>query len=147
MNRKQYYKKYYSCKYNRQPAQRKIPSADTGSKGEQRIREILKKNFCQYQEQKTFEDLKDKKPLRFDFSLEFNGKVICLIEYQGEQHFKPVSYFGGQEGFINLKKHDLMKQAFCAQNNIPLFYINYDEDLDKKLEQIIQWYSIYKWMV
>lgn len=84
MNRKQYYKKYYSCKYNRQPAQRKIPSADTGSKGEQRIREVLKKNFCQYQEQKTFEGLKDKKPLRFDFSLEFNGKVICLIEYQGE---------------------------------------------------------------
>lgn len=147
MNRKQYYKKYYSCKYNRQPAKKTIPQKDTGSKGEQRIREILNKSFCQYQEQKTFKDLKDQKPLRFDFSLEFNGKVVCLIEFQGRQHFEPVAHFGGAEGFITLKKHDIMKQNYCVKNHIPLFYINYDEDLDKKLEQIIQWYSIYKWMV
>lgn len=131
--------------YSQRPRKQRIFNENFGSRGEQRIRKILQENLCNFVEQKTFEGLKDQKPLRFDFSLEFNGKVICLIEFQGEQHFKPVDYFGGKEGFKTLQKHDIMKNQFCKKNNIPLFYIRYDDDLDEKINSIIQWYTIYKW--
>ena len=99
---------------------------------------------CNFTEQKTFKGLSDQKPLRFDFSLEFRGKVVCLIEYQGEQHYKPVDMFGGQEGFLLRQKHDKMKALYCVRNNIPLFYIRYDEDLGKAMEGIIEFYTVYK---
>lgn len=118
-----------------------------GSFGEQQIRRILQQNMCSFVEQKTFDGLKDQKPLRFDFSLEFNNKVVCLIEFQGEQHFKVIDHFGGQEGFQKRVKHDSMKFQFCQQHGIPLFYIRYDDNLEEKMTQIINWYTIYKWMV
>lgn len=142
-------KNFYPKKilYSQKPRKRIVFNEKDGSLGEQRIRKILTQNLCNFVEQKTFDGLKDQKPLRFDFSLEFNGKVVCLIEYQGEQHFKAVEHFGGMEGFQLRQKHDAMKFQYCQQHKIPLFYIRYDEDLDQRLAQIIQWYIVYKWMV
>lgn len=145
MTQKNFYPK--KILYSWKPRKHIIFNVKDGSLGEQRIRKILTQNLCNFVEQKTFDGLKDQKPLRFDFSLEFNGKVVCLIEYQGEQHFKAVEHFGGMEGFQLRQKHDAMKFQYCQQHKIPLFYIRYDEDLDQRLAQIIQWYTVFKWMV
>jgi len=79
--------------------------------------------------QKTFDDCKDKRKLAFDFYLkDFN----ILVEYDGEQHFRPVS-FGAQtnEDAINRYKytvfHDDIKNKYCKLNNIPLIRIPYWE--------------------
>jgi hypothetical protein len=42
------------------------------------------------------------------------------IEYQGEQHYKPVEIWGGEEGLVENKKRDLRKKALCEKNNVRL---------------------------
>ena len=42
------------------------------------------------------------------------------IEYQGEQHYKPVDYFGGEKAFIETQKRDKWKIDLCIKNNIKL---------------------------
>lgn len=63
------------------------------------------------------------------------------FEYQGEQHFKPVNFFGGQESFESTKKRDIRKQELCEKNGIRLIYWNYNElvniaNLKEKLKNI-----------
>jgi hypothetical protein len=48
-----------------------------------------------------------------------------LIEYQGEQHERPVDYFGGKEQFKKQKKYDELKKKYAENNNIDLLIIWY----------------------
>ena len=69
------------------------------SVGELKIIELLLKYNILFQEQYSFSDLIGKSaPLRFDFAI-FNNdnQLFCLIEFQGEQHYKPKDLFGGEE--------------------------------------------------
>ena len=63
-------------------------------------------------------------PLPFDFYL---FKYNILIEYQGEQHYKPRKKFGGEEGFKNTVIRDNIKKQYCKNNNIKLIEIPYTE--------------------
>lgn len=45
----------------------------------------------------------------------------------GEQHFRPVDYFGGLEAFDKLKKRDVIKDNYCLKNNIKLIRIPFDK--------------------
>jgi len=61
----------------------------TFSKGENLIEDCLNLLNINFQKQKTFDDLKYIRHLKFDFYLpDYN----CCIEYDGEQHFKSVKY-------------------------------------------------------
>lgn len=96
------------------------------SKGEKRIKEILKNINISFEEQFSFSDLlgeKNNKPL-FDFKLNINDKIL-LIEYQGEQHYQPINFFGEEEKFLYQKKNDERKRKYCKKNNIPLIEIPY----------------------
>lgn len=42
------------------------------------------------------------------------------IEYQGEQHYKPVDIWGGEEALKENQKRDLRKKKLCAENNVRL---------------------------
>lgn len=53
------------------------------------------------------------------------------IEYQGEQHYRPIELFGGEKGFYNTIKRDLKKKQLCKKNNIKLIYWKYDEVISK----------------
>lgn len=100
------------------------------SVGEQRIKDILDKNNIRYQQEYIFNDLKVKKHLRFDFAIfNDNNNLVCLIEYQGEQHYIPY-HFDTEERFQRRKKYDLLKKKYCQQNNLVLVEIPYT-DLDK----------------
>ena len=60
--------------------------------------------------------------LPFDF---FIPSLNCLIEYDGEQHFRPVSRFGGEEGFEKLRQRDELKNQYSKKNGIKLIRIPY----------------------
>jgi Tfp pilus assembly PilM family ATPase len=54
------------------------------------------------------------------------------VEYQGRQHFEPVSVFGGIKEFELIRKRDKIKMEYCINNDIPLKIIKYDEIVDYK---------------
>ena len=51
------------------------------------------------------------------------------IEYQGEQHFRPIGAFGGKEGHQRIKKLDRRKQLLCDENGVQLVYWRFDEPI------------------
>jgi len=99
------------------------------SKDEQKIYDLLTKENIPFIYDKKFQDCMDKAYLPFDFYI--NDKYI--VEYDGEQHFKNTKFFD----FYKCKKHDLIKNKYCFDNNIPLIRIPYDTEYtldDLKLE-------------
>lgn len=94
--------------------------------GEEKIGKILTESQISFQKEYSFSDLLgNKKPLRFDFAIFDEGKIKYLIEYQGEQHFHPIEFFGGVEQFITQQAYDNQKKKYCEDNNIPLVLISY----------------------
>ena len=70
-----------------------------GSKGERKIRFFLKKHLIRFEEQKTWNI--SGHLLRTDFYLpDFN----LIIEYNGEQHYHPIDFFGGETVFQRQQK-------------------------------------------
>lgn len=51
------------------------------------------------------------------------------FEYQGIQHYKPIEYWGGEEGFKVVQEHDERKKKLCVENSITLICVDYDEPL------------------
>ena len=93
------------------------------SKNEQKITRMLIDNNIEFATQYTFPDLKDKKPLRFDFAIFQNGILSHLIEYNGAQHYEEPKG-SWSDGFEILQKHDKMKQEYCRQHNIRLIILD-----------------------
>lgn len=114
-------------------------SKNFGSKGEIKIRQLLQNHNILFQEQYTFSDLKPNGyPLRFDFAiLNSFKKPILLIEYQGEQHYRPVEYFGGEKRFLKAKENDEIKRIYCKNKNIPLICIPYTHYDELKIEDLL----------
>ncbi len=96
------------------------------SKGEDRIEKWLIENKFNYQRQFSFAELKgEKKELRFDFAIFEDNFLICLIEYQGEQHYQVVDIFDGETGLKQRQLNDQKKRDYCDKNNIYLLEIPY----------------------
>ncbi len=68
--------------------------------------------------------------LELDLYFEYKGFKIG-IEYQGQQHFKPIDFFGGKKAYNKLVERDKKKQELCKSHNIKLIYFNFDEPLNK----------------
>ena len=64
--------------------------------------------------------------LRMDFEIKMDEKTL-YIEFDGRQHFEPVTHFGGQEHFEKTQLHDIQKNKFCEDNGYPLLRIHYKE--------------------
>lgn len=99
------------------------------SKGEKEISKVLNMLDIEYQMQYKFKDCKFYKCLPFDFYL---PKYNCCIEFDGEQHYKMIDYFGGFDGFIDRIIRDTIKNEYCKENNIKLIRIRHDEIKDIK---------------
>lgn len=102
----------------------------SASSSENKLNFILEKWGYRYEIEKKYDDCKDQKCLPFDKYLpDFN----ILIECDGEQHFKPVTFgvFSEEEALEKFKitqKHDKMKNEYCEKNGIPLIRIPYWEN-------------------
>lgn len=105
------------------------------SHGERTIALWLENNNITYSRQKIFDGCKDKKYLPFDFYLtDYN----IAIEYDGEQHYRPVAFFGGIDGFNIRKRHDKIKTTYCADNDIRLLRVPfYLENIDEVLNNFL----------
>lgn len=101
------------------------------SKGELEISKWLEEHNIMFEPQKKFNDCKDVRSLPFDFYL--CDSNVC-IEYDGEQHYKSVEYFGGEEAFALRQKHDKIKTDYCERNGIKLIRIAYNENVKEKLD-------------
>ena len=79
--------------------------------------------------QKTFDNCTDKRALPFDIYL---NDFEIIIEYQGEQHYRPIAYSRqtieeASKKYEYTKRHDNIKKEYCKNNNIPLIEIPYWE--------------------
>ena len=101
------------------------------SRGEIKIAEILQMNNLIFKEEYEFPDLKSPNgiPLRFDFAVfDDDGNLDFLIEFQGKQHYQPVSKFGGSRGLYQQQFNDNQKRQYCLLHNILLIEIPYTEE-------------------
>ena len=65
------------------------------------------------------------------------------IEYQGIQHFQPVEYFGGEEGYLQIVQRDEKKKQLCKEQGVQLLYWNYQEEVTKlSVKEFLQKYNI-----
>jgi hypothetical protein len=56
---------------------------------------------------------------------------------QGLQHFRPYSFKGGKERFYDDIERDERKKKLCEEHNVPPYYINYNENIESKLKEIL----------
>lgn len=101
----------------------------SASYNEQVIANWLKSYKIPFTFQATFKGCKDIKPLPFDFRI--NGKKI-LIEYDGEQHSKPIIYDSdiktALDRFELQISHDKIKDNWASKNGFRLIRIYHDDD-------------------
>jgi len=111
----------------------------TKSKGINKICNILEDNNILFEIERKIPGCVSPKnrPYFFDIYIE---SFDIYIEFDGVQHFRPVSLFGGESGFVTRKKNDTIKDNFCHDNDISLFRISYDDDIVKEMSDIITTY-------
>ena len=119
-----------------------------------RLCNIKKINYKNLITEKTFENLKNINSLKFDVCIEIilNKKLYYLcFEKDGEQHFKPKKFFGGEEKFKKQRNNDILKHKYIKSNdNILLIRISYKEfrnrdtfsiTMDKLLDELLNNYN------
>lgn len=89
------------------------------SKLEYLIRENLKDNGIDFEEQKTWDWLVYRHPQRVDFFLPIQN---IAIECQGIQHFESIEFFGGEENLKEIQERDRNKLSLCTEHNIKMIY-------------------------
>lgn len=104
------------------------------SKGESAINAILSEKGFDFDREVKFDGLVgiNGGSLRFDFCVNLEDEKI-LIEFDGEQHFKPK--FGDYE-FQRTVNNDKIKDSFCKEKDIRLVRIPYTEI--EKIEDILK---------
>ena len=116
------------------------------TKGELKIKEVLDDKNIKYKREFSFDDLinSTNRKLKFDFAiLNFKGKVIALIEYDGEFHYKK-HYVSKDDNSLLLQiSRDNLKSDYAMKNKIKLIRIPYwefdniESILDRELEGVI----------
>ena len=110
------------------------------SKWEMFIADFLQSIGINFKEQKRFDDCRNKKGtdmLPFDFFLIDHN---ILIEYDGQQHFVPIKYFGGEERFKTTQDNDEIKNNYCKEHSIKLLRLPYtlsENDIKQEILNIL----------
>jgi len=95
------------------------------SVGESKIAILLSENNIKFIQQQKFDDAiydDTKGQMRFDFYLPDYNR---LIEFDGNQHFEAIDFFGGDDQLLTQQQRDEYKNQWCKDNNIPLIRIPY----------------------
>lgn len=103
-----------------------------GSAGERKIYHYLKLHNIKFERTKTFDDLFGigGKKLSYDF---YVPGVNLLIEYQGEQHERPVNFYNNTSDAVSItnfqkqQEHDGRKFEYAKTHSIELIEIWYYE--------------------
>lgn len=120
-----------------------VQSCGCGRKSikEKIISDFLIENQIEFISEYTYQDCRYKYVLRFDFAILNEDKTVkCLIEYDGQQHYQPISLFGGEEGYKQTVYRDKLKDKYCKDHNLLLlrlpYYLSNDEIKQKILNTI-----------
>lgn len=115
------------------------PKCAVISKGEVRIRNYLEKKNISFEEQFKIKECKHINPLPFDFAIMKNNNLHLLIEYNGEQHFRPTRFSNADVKFKEIIRNDSIKRKYCKENNINLLEIPYMKfnEIEKILNNIL----------
>lgn len=108
------------------------------SHGEAKIAKLLTESNIRFKKEYSYKDLLTENgyPCRFDFAIRDKQKnVICLIEYQGIQHYKDFGWFGKLER----EETDQKKKDYCMKNNIKLFEVPYNSNIETEVEKIVHY--------
>jgi len=106
------------------------------SRGERRVANILDDLNISYRREFVFSNCKNTGFLKFDFYLpDFK---LC-IEYDGEQHFYPLDFFGGEGAYFERLICDNIKNQYCKDNGLDLLRISYFiEDVKGAIMEVIK---------
>lgn len=109
------------------------------SLGEDRIKKFLEFNDIPFIDQYVVNGYR----YRYDFYL---PELNILVEYDGQQHFKPVDYFGGEKAHKRRKEADREKNQIAKLNGHTLIRIPYwrFDDLEVCLSRAIDYHFKYR---
>lgn len=106
-------------------------------------KQYLDDHNIRYEYQKKYNDLQGVggKLLSYDFLILKNNSPYCVIECQGEQHFRPIKKFGGAKQFLKQQIHDKLKMEYAINIlGVPVFEILYTciskHDVYLKLDEL-----------
>ena len=107
------------------------------SQGEFIIEKILQENEINYIKEYKFNDLKNIKPLRFDFAIFNNNTLQFLIEFDGKQHYTgPEASWKNTRTLKEIQYADNLKNEYCIKNKILLKRIPYFDIKEINIENI-----------
>ena len=113
----------------------KIPNK---SLGEMAVERYLTKRGIKFTPQYSFPDCKFIGLLVFDVHVD-EGKE-SMIEFDGDQHFEPIEFYGGMREFRLRLERDNRKANYCLEKGYNLIRINnlsrVEEDLDELLAKL-----------
>lgn len=120
---------YYFYKYNEISREIKnyirdilgLPSVGAGKVRETQVFQLIEKHL-------EIPVLREYSPsflgrMRYDFYLP-TEKIA--IEWNGEQHYRPVDFFGGKEGFKKTQERDRVKEKLSKANGVKFIVLKYD---------------------
>lgn len=116
---------------------KKCSDISNQSKGIIKIINFLHQLNINYELEKTFINCINPKTgykLRFDIYIPI---LNYCIEFDGQQHFNNIEYFGGEESLLEIQFRDKIKTEYCKNNDIKLLRIKYDENIENILKDRI----------
>jgi hypothetical protein len=63
-------------------------------------------------------------------------KHNIAVEYQGDQHYYPIDFFGGLDSFEKNVQRDKLKKELCIKNDCKLIFVNPDYNLENIINEI-----------
>ena len=105
------------------------------SAGERKVRVWLERHDIEHETQKYLEGCIFKNKLYFDAWVPY---INLCIEYQGQQHYRPIKRFGGEKIFQEIQIRDQIKRDYCKNHNIKLLEIGYWENIEEVLNKFFK---------
>ncbi len=66
----------------------------------------------------------------------FFPELSIAVEFQGEQHYRPIEFFGGQKAFEENQRRDKRKRAACKSNGVALIEVRKGYDINQLISDI-----------
>ena len=102
---------------------------------EKTVKNTLDNLHIKYQFEVGKRTLKWIENLRLDFYI---PDLNIAIEVQGEQHYKSINKFGGDDNLQKTIHRDKLKKSLCEKNGVKLYYIKYDDDIISETLKILK---------
>ena len=113
------------------------PNCSIG-KNEKLVATILQNSNIPFERHKRIKHINDGGDVLVDFCINSGA----IIEYNGEQHYRPVCFGGisleeAQKKYEKQSRRDNNLTTYCCENNIKLIYIDGREYVNSKLQQFM----------